>query len=193
WKTSWWRNTSPQWFALCDTQESMQIGGYHPLWVHPANHSLVLGVVGYHGAGVLKSVNAGISWMLLGNAFFDGAAINSIAVDPSDVNVIYVGVVSGGPGGGVYKSIDGGQNWINTTPFHLGSVSDLIVARFDGQTLYAGLTGGSGTAGVYKSTKGANTGAADWKLMTGLPSGSTLGNAIRIESATTTGIVYASY
>ena len=102
WKTSGWASNPPQWFALGDAQASMQIGGYHPLIVHPANHSLVFGVVGYHGAGVLKSVNAGISWILLGNSFFDGAAINSIAVDPADVNVIYVGVASGGPGGGVY-------------------------------------------------------------------------------------------
>src|SRR5215471_18253761 len=92
WKTSEWANSLPQWFALGDIQESMQIGGYHPLIVHPANHSLVLGVVSFHGGGVLKSVNAGIWWMLVGNSFFEGAAINSIAVDPSDVNVIYVGV-----------------------------------------------------------------------------------------------------
>src|SRR5215469_3237095 len=60
WKTNGWGNTSPQWFALGDMQESMQIGGYHSLVIHPANDSLVLGVVSFHGAGLLKSVNAGI-------------------------------------------------------------------------------------------------------------------------------------
>jgi hypothetical protein len=47
---------------------------------------------------------------------------------------------------------------------------------------------GAATAGVYKSSDGGSS----WKLMSGLPSGSGLANAVRLESASTTGVVYAS-
>ena len=69
--------------------------------MHPANHSHVLGVVSGIGAGVLKSTNNGISWKLLGNGTFEGANIGAIAVHPTDKNVLYVSIWSGGPGGGV--------------------------------------------------------------------------------------------
>ncbi len=193
WMTSVWTNKPPIWVALGDAQESMQIGGYHPLAVHPANHNLVFCVASFHGAGLLKSTNGGLSWSLFGNALFEGAAISTLAVDPADTNVFYVGVGYGGPGGGLYKSIDGGQNWTHTTSFHPGGVADMIVARFDGHTLYAGLVGGAGTAGVYKSTKGPNTETGDWQLLTGLPSGTGLGNAVRLDSASTAGVAYISY
>ena len=193
WKTGVWGNDPPVWLVFGDAEQSLNFAGYHPLLVHPANHNLVLGAVCGHGAGVLKSTNGGLSWQLLGNGTFEGAAIGSLAVDPTSTNTLYVSAWYGGPGGGVYKSTDGGQNWTNTTSsVHAGAVTDVIVARFDPKTLYAGMVAwygaGAATAGVYKSSDGGGT----WKLMSGLPSGSGLANAVRLESASTTGVVYAS-
>lgn len=187
WKTGVWTGTPPIWLVLGDNQESLQIGGYHAIAVHPVKTQQVFAVASGHGAGVLASKNGGLSWKLLGNALFEGASMGSLALDPTDSNVLYATVWSGGPGG-VYKSIDGGQNWNNTTSFHSGGVSDVIVARFDHQTLYAGLIGGV-TAGVYRSTDGAAT----WSLMSPLPSGALMGCAIRLDSALTKGVVYAAY
>ena len=110
-----------------------------------ANHKLILGVVSGPGAGILKSTNAGLGWQLLANSLFEGAALGSIAVHPSNPNILYVSVWWGGAFAkpGVYKSVDGGVNWQNTTSFHAGAVSDVIVARFNPQQLFAGLVRGS--------------------------------------------------
>jgi Carboxypeptidase regulatory-like domain len=192
WKTTDWAADPPYWTPLGDTQESLNYAGYHPLVVHPAHHDRILGVVCGHGAGVLRSINAGVSWHLLGNSTLDGAAIGSIAVHPTDTQILYVSLWYGASGGGVYKSTDGGHTWTKTTSFHSGGASDVVIAKSNPNTLYAGLVdyyGGAATAGVYKTTNGG----ALWKLMTGLPSGTKLGGAVRLESATKAGHVYVSY
>ena len=197
WKTGVW-NAAPQaptWIPVSDDQPSLNFAGYHPLVVHPANHKLILGVVSGPGAGILKSTNAGLGWQLLANSLFEGAALGSIAVHPSNPNILYVSVWWGGAFAkpGVYKSVDGGVNWQNTTSFHAGAVSDVIVARFNPQHLFAGLVRGSqnagvNTAGVYRSTDSGAT----WQLMNGLTNTIFLGNAVRLESASATGTVYVS-
>src|SRR4051794_25797047 len=66
--------------------------------------------------GVWKSIDGGVAW----NPVFDGQAISStgsIAVAPSDPNVVYVGSgeanIRGnvGAGNGIYKSVDAGKTW----------------------------------------------------------------------------------
>ena len=195
WKTGVW-NAAPQaptWIPVSDDQPSLNFAGYHPLVVHPGNHKLILGVVSGPGAGILKSTNAGLGWQLLANSLFEGAALGSIAVHPSNTNILYVSVWWGGAFAtpGVYKSVDGGLNWQNTTSFHAGAVSDVIVARFNPQHLFAGLVRGSqnagvSTAGVYRSTDSGAT----WQVMNGLTNSFFLGNAVRLESASATGTVY---
>ena len=80
--------------------------------------------------GVWKSVDTGVSWQPI----FDKqniASIGSIAVAPSDHNIIYVGTgeacIRGNItyGDGVYKSIDGGKTWKNLglkDTRHIGAV-----------------------------------------------------------------------
>ncbi|MDX6510718.1 MAG: hypothetical protein QOE36_222 [Gaiellaceae bacterium] len=80
------------------------------------------------GVGLYKSTNGGDTWTLLANtsAIADLRAISSVAVDPTNSNVVYMGTarairgvssVTGGgqattqPELGVYKSTDGGQTW----------------------------------------------------------------------------------
>ena len=189
WKTYDWDSTPPTWFPLGDFEESLDFAGYHCLVVHPADPDVILAAACTHGAGLLKSVNGGVTWQLLGNALFEGASISSIAVHPANTSIVYVSVWKNGPGGGVYRSTDGGQNWTpNTTAFHPGGVSDVIVARFDGQTLYAGLVGAAPN-GIYQSIDGGD----NWSPTAILPSGANLGAAIRLDSASTPGVLYAAY
>jgi photosystem II stability/assembly factor-like uncharacterized protein len=188
WKTYDWNSDSPSWFPLGDAEESLDFGGYHCLLVHPADHNVILGPTSGHGAGLLRSNNGGTTWQLLGNSLFEGAAIGSLAVHPTDTAIVYVSVWKNGPGGGVYRSTDGGQNWTNTTSFHPGGASDVIVARFDGQTLFAGLIGAAPN-GVYKSVDGGD----NWTPAAMLPSGGNLGGAIRLDSGSKAGVVYAAY
>src|SRR4051794_38616565 len=66
--------------------------------------------------GVWNPVDGGHAW----SAIFDAqpvSSIGSIAVAPSDPNVVYVGSGEGnirgnvGAGNGIYKSLDGGKTW----------------------------------------------------------------------------------
>lgn len=80
------------------------------------------------GIGLYKSTDGGDTWKLLTatTAIADLRAISSVAIDPTNSNVVYMGTarairgVSSVPGGGqattqpelgVYKSTDGGQTW----------------------------------------------------------------------------------
>jgi photosystem II stability/assembly factor-like uncharacterized protein len=188
WKTQDFVSGAPRWTPLTDRQVSLNTAGYHPLAVHPADHHMVLGGVSGHGAGVLVSTDGGGSWTLKGNAVFDWGAVASISVHPTNTSVMYAALWSGAPLGGVWKSTDGGQNWTNTTgSVHSGPVSDVVVASDDGHTLYAGLLTGS-SAGVWKSTDSGGS----WHRVHGLPEGSKVGTAIRLEACVSAHVVYVA-
>ena len=87
----------------------------------------------YFGAasgGIWKSTDAGSNWEPIFDST-DIASIGSIAVAPSDHNIIYVGTgeacIRGNIsyGNGVYKSLDGGRSWKNIglrDTRHIGAV-----------------------------------------------------------------------
>jgi hypothetical protein len=189
-----WKNIKPPgWVPLTDFMPSLSFGGYHSLVVHPANHDIVLGVVSGPGAGLLKSVNAGGAWQLLANSQFDQQGLGSIAVHPTNTDLMYI---SAG-WFGAWKSTDGGSTWTQLSSLPGGNVTDLIVAKFNSNYLYAGVVGNSGASqaqnGVYRSTDGGST----WDLLTGLPSGASIGSqyasgAVRLDSGKGTGVVYVS-
>jgi photosystem II stability/assembly factor-like uncharacterized protein len=195
WKTGVWSNPTPTWLVLTDDMPSISFSGYHPLVVHPKDHGTVFGLVSGPGAGVLRSTNFGLGWELLGNSLFEGAALSSIAVHPTDVKTLYVAAWTGGSfcTPGVYKTTDGGVSWTNLTNFHDGFVSDVIMAKWDRKTLFAGLiprnsSDGVSTAAVYRSTdEGAN-----WHALSGLPSNFYERSFIRLESAGENGLAYAT-
>ena len=191
-----WKNISPpNWIPLTDFMPSLNFSGYHPMVVHPADHNLVLGLVSGPGAGILKSTDGGNTWELLGNNQFDGQNLRSIAVHPTDTDIMYL--AAGWQG--AWKSKDGGSSWKQLTKLPGGSVSDLILARFDSDTLYAGVVANTGAQqaqnGVYQSPDGGAT----WNLLGGgLPPGSALAGgannppAVRLDSGTSAGVVYVS-
>jgi hypothetical protein len=187
-----WKRIHPRgWVPLTDFMPSLNFQGYHPLVVHPSNHDLILGVVSGPGAGVLKSVNGGAGWQLLANTQFDNQAISSIAVHPTNALLMYIST------GwlGVWQSADGGVTWQQLGTLPGGYATDVIVAKFNPNYLYVGVVGNVGPSqtqnGVYWSADAGTT----WQLMNGLPSGAALGAggaAVRLESGSGTGVVYAS-
>ena len=197
WKTGVWTSPSPFWLVTSDDQPSINFGGYHPLAIHPAQQGMVLGLVSGPGAGVLKSINYGLSWQLLANNLFEGAALSSIAVHRTNLKIMYLSVWRGGSfcSPGVYKSTDGGTTWQNLTAFHVGFVTDVIIAKYDSKVLFAGMipgdnNAGVSTSGVYKSTDQG----ASWHLNSGngLPIDMFVGGAIRLESANQKGWIYVT-
>ncbi len=137
--------------------------------------------------GVWRSINAGQSWQALTDDM-PTLAMGSLALDPSDEQVIYAG--TGEPnyanhsryGLGIYKSTNGGDSWqqLAAEVFSGRTISSIIISHADGNTVYAGTARAGGfpelaaakghpqsedPLGVYRSTDGGNT----WELLPGLP------------------------
>ncbi len=75
----------------------------------PADPSVVY--AGTIGFGVLKSTDGGDTWNPSNKGMLD-YAIKSLAVDPQHTQTVYAG---GDDRNGMFKSIDGGQTWVNIT------------------------------------------------------------------------------
>ena len=134
--------------------------------VSPANSNYVYAVVGNSSGlvGVYRSTNSGLTFStrattpnLLGynmNGADNGSQAYydlDIAVDPSNVSIIYVGGVN------IWKSTTGGTSW-NITAHWIGNASvpavhaDQHALVFDGTKLYAACDGG-----LYYTTNGGSS------------------------------------
>ena len=87
--------------------------------------------------------------------------VNAVVGHPTNKTVFYAGYT----GGGVWKTVDGGSNWINLSDGYIrkGSIGAIDISRTDPNVLYVGtgehaLRGDvSHGDGVYKSTDGGDT------------------------------------
>ncbi len=113
-----------------------------------------------------KTVNAGTTW----EPIFDkegSYSIGCVTLDPTNPNVVWVGTGENNSqrsvafGDGVYKSLDGGQNWENVglgDSEHIGMIaidprdSDVVFVASQGPLWRSG-----GERGVYKTTDGGAT------------------------------------
>jgi photosystem II stability/assembly factor-like uncharacterized protein len=115
--------------------------------------------------GVWKSTDGGLIW----KPIFDEqniASIGSIAVAPSDPNVLYVGTgeanIRGNvqAGNGIYKSIDAGKTWKHVWKTE-GQIGQMIVHPANADIAFAAVLGkafGPNTdRGVFRTTDGGKT------------------------------------
>ena len=84
--------------------------------------------------------------------------VNTIAFDPFDPNIIWLG----SPGGGLWKTIDGGNNWTtNTDNLPVMGISSIVIHPVNNQIMYIATGDGDGadtySIGVLKSIDGGNT------------------------------------
>jgi len=141
----------------------------------PGNRvSAVVGVAGdpnvyYVGAasgGVWKSIDAGTHW----KPVFDeqpAQSIGSIAIAPSDPNVVWVG--TGEPfirsdvslGNGIYKSVDAGKTWTHMGLEKTGRIARVLIDPRNPDVVFAAamgtLYGPQPERGVYRTTDGGKT------------------------------------
>lgn len=106
-----------------------------------------------------KYRNANTAWTQEG-PFNIGGRINCIAIDPNNTNIIYVGT----PNAGIWKSTDGGANWVQK--FNSGNylaIGAICIDPNNTSIIYVG-TGDEAMSsftylgdGIYKSTDGGNT------------------------------------
>jgi photosystem II stability/assembly factor-like uncharacterized protein len=112
----------------------------------------------YH---VYKSTDGGESWTNTSLHSYISSTVTAITINPLDPSILYAAT----GGDGVFKSIDGGDNWIpvNDSLADL-QVQDLAIDRLGPDTLYAATYQG----GVFKSENGGGNWFA---VNTGIPSG----------------------
>ena len=108
--------------------------------------------IGVQAQELDSTLFAPMQWRLIGP--FRAGRVTSVAGVPSEPDVYYFGT----PGGGVWKTIDGGRVWkpiFDQQPVSgIGSVS---VAPSNPQTIYVGTGEGGSGNGVYKSLDGGVT------------------------------------
>jgi hypothetical protein len=108
--------------------------------------STVASTYAYAGVeGEVYTSTNGINWDLAGGAEIGTENLYSLAVDPEDNRIAYVGT----KGKGVYRTTDGGLNW---TPKGLDgkTVRALVIHPSDSGIIYAGTE----SEGIFKSTDG---------------------------------------
>jgi PKD repeat protein len=107
--------------------------------------------------GVWKTTNGAVSWFPL-NDFMANLAVACLTMDPTNANVIYAGTGEGTynidavRGAGIFKSIDGGTNWIqlsSTANSSFQYVSRLSIDPNNSQIILAATR-----SGVWRSTNG---------------------------------------
>jgi photosystem II stability/assembly factor-like uncharacterized protein len=122
--------------------------------------------IGAASGGVWKSVNGGTTF----KPVFDKQPVQSIgaiAIDPQLPKTIWVGTGetwarnSVSIGDGIYKSIDGGENWTNMGLAESERISKILIDPKDSNTVYACVPGklwsDSEDRGVYKTVDGGKT------------------------------------
>ena len=122
--------------------------------------------LGASTGGVLKSINAGATWV---NLFDDVPVISvgDIAIDPNNSQVIWCGTGEANSssfsflGNGIYKSTDGGENWQHTGLTHSAYIGRIVVDYSNSDRVYAAACGNLFTTnderGIYRSMNGGQS------------------------------------
>jgi hypothetical protein len=187
WKTT---DGGATWATNFDSQPSLSIGS---VAVAPSSPSTVyvgtgednFGGENFYGAGMIKSINAGATWTQIGGTGgtitnvpgiptftgpyttrLGGPFIGSLAVNPSNANIVQAGVrIASNAGSGIYCSDDGGLNWSLQVAGPAGT--SVVYASSMNAFAAIGALGGDPSNGIYIS-KNANSPCASqtWTKLT---------------------------
>jgi len=203
WKTT---NRGTTWTPIFDNEGAYATGWVvlnpdnpQEVWVGTGENNSQRSVA--YGDGVYKSIDGGKSWNNVG--LKDSGHISQIAFDPRDSKVVYVAAQgplwSAGGDRGLYKSVDGGDNWkkilevdeftgANELVIDPLNPDRLIVSTYQRhRRIWALLDGGPGSA-IYKSD---NAGDSWRKITSGLPQKDDMGRIGLAGAPSLPGTVYA--
>src|SRR5271167_1742546 len=97
------------------------------------------------GAGIYKTINGGVTWIVTGN---DLSPL-SLIIDPTNANILYAGF-----NGDLQKTVDGGDTWVSSANgIDNPLVFSLAIDPNSTSVLYAGTAG----TGAFKSVDGGAT------------------------------------
>lgn len=135
------------------------IGGrIRAIVIHPTNPQIMW--IGSVSGGIWKTTNAGASWVPQ-NDFMANLSVGSMAIDPTNANVIYAGTGEGYfngdsiRGAGVFKTTDGGTTWTqlsstNNSNWHY--VNRLAISPTNSQIILAATN-----SGIWRTTDGGSS------------------------------------
>jgi len=122
--------------------------------------------VGAASGGIFKTTDGGIHW----EPIFDGqdvSSIGSLALDPSDPNVLWAGTGESfvrshiSVGNGIYKSADAGKTWTRMGLEKTGRIANILVDPHNSDIVLACAMGHAYGAqperGVFRTTDGGKT------------------------------------
>lgn len=190
-----WRTTDngASWTPLIDAENTLAVGD---IAIDRTNPNIIYVATGairaYYGSGLLKSTDGGATWNLLTGPTsatnpqrpaFINAAMQRVALDPADPNTVYVVTSIGDSSSassaetevplgqrGVFKSTDGGANWILLDAGGNNGVesgTDVLLDPLNRDRVFVAFDGEDpGGGGIYVSVNG---GGAWAKAVTGLP------------------------
>jgi photosystem II stability/assembly factor-like uncharacterized protein len=134
------------------------------LAVDPTNDQIIY--AGAASGGVWRSTSGGTNW----SPIFDKAptqSIGSIAINPHNPDEIWVGTGEGNPrnsqnfGAGIFRSIDGGKNWVCMGLQNSRAIHRIVIQRDHPEIIWAGVIGSAygpnEERGVFKTTDGGKT------------------------------------
>jgi len=158
-----------------------QRGQIGTMAVHPTNPDVAFAAVLGHAfgpnpeRGVYRTKDGGATWQRVLAKDADTGA-SDVAIDPNNPRVVFAGLwparrypwgmTSGGPGGGLWRSTDGGDTWSELTgkgglPDGLWGKVGVAVAPSDSRRVYALVENEQG--GLYRSDDGGSS----WSLVNG--------------------------
>ncbi|NNF22369.1 MAG: glycosyl hydrolase, partial [Saprospiraceae bacterium] len=138
--------------------------------VHPKNSDIVwiaaIGPLWSSGGerGVYKTTDGGENWeCVLEIDKYTG--VTDLVIDPRNPDVLYAAAfqrarhvftyLGGGPGSGIYKTVDGGENWVKANKglptVDLGRIG-IDISPANPEIIYAIVEAAQGKSGFYKST-----------------------------------------
>lgn len=156
-----WKSTDggKSWAPKTDLMNSLSMGA---VVLDPQNSSIVYGGTGNsydggatftRGIGILKSIDAGETWSVMGSAILTEQEINRILLPAHDVLLVATNR-------GLYRSVDGGINFGANAPHFddgkpvmAGDCTDLQLDTATPTTAYLAIAG----KGIFKSTDGGAT------------------------------------
>jgi len=106
---------------------------------------------GSETSGVYKSIDKGLNWFSVGDDIFNDGGVQSVEVDPTNENIVYVGV-----GNKLYKTTDGGTNWTTLLDVWNLQISAITISSANPQIVLI-----AGTTGLRRSTDGG----ANWSTI----------------------------
>ncbi len=147
-----WKSTNggTNWIPLTDNEVSMSMGA---IAVDPTNSNIVYAGTGeatysgvsYSGRGLLKSTNAGATWINYTSGLPSSTYFSRLKIRPNNSNHLLAALGNSG----LYRSTNGGQNWAQILS---GRVDDVVFSP-TGDTAFAV---GSGI-GIRRSTNGGQS------------------------------------